>query len=405
MNEEKEIFVPIPIDGIGRNYSVSKLGGVWSQRRRCLVKKIVVSKCYKVELFNYDEKKVQRFRIAHLVALTFVKKQNTSDDVVEHMDGNTFDDTFENLRWTSFLKVVSTKYSDEGWKQVHHQKVKTGPFFVSNQGRVWSSASGIIISQRVISGYQSVKLHNTFCHVHRLVASAWCEGKSVEKRCVNHIDCDKMNNYSSNLEWVTHQENNIHARENGLINSTGCYIRRKDERPDEYMTLIDLPNYLICGNGKVYSDKTKRYLTNHINNNGYMRVSLSAVRGNTRPYVHTLVAKAFLAPPKSGQTQVHHKNSVRTDNRVENLEWISQSENMKHTLKTRNTSNMTPKKKVIQIDKDTDEIIKRFESIKLASRETGIRHGGISGVCNEHRKTSGGFKWKFDQNEAATTKP
>ena len=52
-------------------------------------------------------------------------------------------------------------------------------------------------------------------YLHRLVASAFIDNP-LNKPCINHKDGNKLNNSVDNLEWVTHQENNIHEYETGL---------------------------------------------------------------------------------------------------------------------------------------------------------------------------------------------
>lgn len=56
--------------------------------------------------------------------------------------------------------------------------------------------------------------------VHRLVASAYCDGFRPDL-CVNHKDGNKLNNHYTNLEWVTKSENSLHAWRTGLINHRG----------------------------------------------------------------------------------------------------------------------------------------------------------------------------------------
>lgn len=73
------------------------------------------------------------------------------------------------------------------------------------------------------TGYSMVSLRNNgklkYLNVHRLVALAFVENP-FRKPCVNHIDGNKQNNCSANLEWVTHKENTQHAIKNGLRKDT-----------------------------------------------------------------------------------------------------------------------------------------------------------------------------------------
>ena len=83
--------------------------------------------------------------------------------------------------------------------------------------------------------------------------------------------------------------------------------------------------------------KAKGAIPGHIlklqcNRNGYLVVHLNW-RNNRKAFeVHCLVAQAFLCCPSSNH-QVNHKNGVRTDNRVENLEWVTRSENALHAYR------------------------------------------------------------------------
>lgn len=89
---------------------------------------------------------------------------------------------------------------------------------------------------------------------------------------------------------------------------------------------------------------------------GYFIVNLG---GKYPKLVHRLVAQTYIPNPKN-LPQVNHKNSIRTDNRVENLEWVTNAENCAHmksqkhsTFGERNTSHKLTEKQVIEIRKNS----------------------------------------------------
>ena len=65
---------------------------------------------------------------------------------------------------------------------------------------------------------------------------------------------------------------------------------------------------------------------------GYIRIELNKNSNKGSEAIHRLVAKHFLENPDK-KTIVNHKNGIKTDNRLENLEWCTPSENMKHAHK------------------------------------------------------------------------
>ena len=102
-------------------------------------------------------------------------------------------------------------------KEIENQN---GGYTVSDKGVVYSVKSNKVLSPSVSSGYQRLSLSHKGVviseSVHRLVASAFVDNPN-NYRCVNHIDGNKLNNSSSNLEWCSHSQNIKHAIDTGLI--------------------------------------------------------------------------------------------------------------------------------------------------------------------------------------------
>lgn len=75
------------------------------------------------------------------------------------------------------------------------------------------------------------------------------------------------------------------------------------------------------------------WLKTFANVNGYLRVNLNMDGQKTQHYVHRLVCAAWHGPAPVDKPQVNHLNSVKSDNRAENLEWCSASENKRHAYR------------------------------------------------------------------------
>lgn len=117
------------------------------------------------------------------------------------------------------------------------------------------------------------------------------------------------------------------------------------------------------GRGSVREDSVK---TMRITKAGYVWVTLSKDDRNTYPSVHRLVAEAWIPNPESKE-QVNHKDGNKENNRVENLEWVSRQENIKHAV---------------------DNHLMRGKMLELAEAQLlGFTHGR-DGYCLEDLVTS-----------------
>jgi hypothetical protein len=125
---------------------------------------------------------------------------------------------------------------------------------------------------------------------------------------------------------------------------------------------------------------------------GYSQVGLQ--KYGTRKYkkIHRLVAEAFIPNPEN-KKEVNHKDGNKTNNCVDNLEWVTTSENQLHSYyELKNNI-----KSVIQLSLN-NEIIKEWESIAKVEQELKISNADICKCCKGKRKTAGGYKWRYKEN-------
>jgi len=97
------------------------------------------------------------------------------------------------------------------------------------------------------------------------------------------------------------------------------------------MKIKDYLCYDISKDGKVKNTNTNMHLKKQINNSGYYRVELSNKGHSKKFFVHRLVALSFI-PNAENLPQVNHKDGNKLNNNVDNLEWITASNNKKHAF-------------------------------------------------------------------------
>ena len=89
--------------------------------------------------------------------------------------------------------------------------------------------------------------------------------------------------------------------------------------------------YLISSYGRVWSIRSKKWLKYSVPSNGYAQVGLSLNNKRTSYMIHRLVAKTFLQKP-TNKDYVNHIDGNKLNNRVNNLEWVTRSDNEKHAF-------------------------------------------------------------------------
>lgn len=178
------------------------------------------------------------------------------------------------------------------------------------------------------------------------------------------------------------------------------------------LILETLPSkYYVCENGQIINDYNK-VLKPFKLNSGYLCIDLYKNKTKHKFLVHRLVAKYFVKGYSDG-LQVHHKDHNKLNNIATNLEWVTPKENIYrniedgklNTYKAREALKARRNTPIYQIDKETNRIIKKYNSIKQASLENNISNGQLSNYLHNkpiirngkkyYQKTCGGYVWKF----------
>jgi hypothetical protein len=272
----------------------------------------------------------------------------------------------------------------ETWKTIIIQRDGKPVEFnyeISTFGNVRSKTTNNILKPNAKNNIPMISLRvngkGYNCTIHQLVAQMFLENPNNYTR-VNHINHDKLDNRVENLRWVsaTENANHAHAKKERKTNAkailqydeNGNFIKRFDsirqasteldipekqfnsnltgqrkllngfnfeyETPKVVLTEKDLlqfdpikehPDYLISRDGRIYSKKTKRIMKPlSTGNYNYLQIDDKNVS------VHSLVAKQFI-PNKNNYLTVNHKDGNKSNNHVDNLEWMSHSEQRKHS--------------------------------------------------------------------------
>jgi hypothetical protein len=350
----------------------------------------------------------------------------------------------------------------EEWKT----KKYYSKYNISNLGRVKHIARNEIIKGSIDGdGYIQVSLYpdnneigleKKPLRLHRLVAELFCSNDSPEKKnIVNHLNSDKLDNRSINLEWTTNLENTRHAAKNGLLLATnhravqricpktreikvyesitkafednrdvlkydnyiicvcngtqktaGGYIWKYveeniiEEKPDG-KEVEGFENYIITDTGRIYSKKSKRFLNPSLNGSGYHIIDLYATECDEKKEIKEYTRKRHERRQKFRVHFLVAKHFIENDDPETKHEINHKDKNRINN----NVSNLewissienlqhAHNKKVIQCDKD-DNLIKIYESSLLASKDNNINPKTLSSAIK--RKTfTGGFYWKFE---------
>lgn len=183
---------------------------------------------------------------------------------------------------------------------------------------------------------------------------------------------------------------------------------------EQWKTISGYEDYEISNYGRVKSlgnDKTRKekILKPNTNKDGYQLATLFKDCKRKMFQVHRLVAMAFIPNPNNYE-QVNHKDEVKTNNHVDNLEWCDRKYNVNYGTRNEKISKAMsgenhpmygkfgkehPKSKQISQLNLNGEVIKNWNSAIDVERTLGYHHQSISKCCSGKRKFAHGYKWCY----------
>lgn len=163
---------------------------------------------------------------------------------------------------------------------------------------------------------------------------------------------------------------------------------------EKWTTIQEASNYEVSTYGNIRNKITQKILKGRLTKSGYLQVSLKIDETNkfSNRYIHRLVAIYWIDNPEN-KREINHKDGNKENNNINNLEWVTSSENQKHRHSI--GINKTSNRRVGKFTKD-GELVAEYNSIQAAANaeNNGIRVS-IDNVVHGKRKSLKGFIWKF----------
>lgn len=155
---------------------------------------------------------------------------------------------------------------------------------------------------------------------------------------------------------------------------------------ETWMTVKEFPSYEVSSYGAIRNAAGKPRKPS-LKANGYLQVTLKHKGSYKNYYVHRLVACAFM-PPSDLSMDVNHKDGVRHNNKLDNLEWASRKENIQHAIKTFGSMcGLKHSQAKLTID-EVEEIRKSDGSSTLAANKYKVSSAHIRAIRNGKRWTN-----------------
>lgn len=267
---------------------------------------------------------------------------------------------------------------------------------VNEQGQVRNDETGKFLKGTVLSGYQYINFRwkgkRKNKSIHRLVAEAFLPNPD-NLPVVHHIDGNHFNNHLDNLEWVTYADNRKYAASPKHNKERKAPTGGDGEEWKYFRDTI----YQVSTYGRVKNTKTNRIMRGSYGDDGYYRVEIAFPCKSRRKFlVHRLVWETFVS---ADIDIINHINGDKSDNRLINLENVTQKENMQKAVKETNAWNF---RKVAQYDKEGN-FIRTYLNASAAASAIGILPSSLRNTIRRKGYTHDGYYFEYIKEESSST--
>lgn len=159
---------------------------------------------------------------------------------------------------------------------------------------------------------------------------------------------------------------------------------------EKWITSKQYPDYECSDLGRIKNKTTNKILKGTISNKGYIMVH---IKNKKNISVHRLIAEAFIDNPEN-KPFINHIDGNKTNNNINNLEWCTHLENVRHMINTLHKNPGGRNKRSIRCV-ETNTV---FESAVQAEKEMNIFNGTIIQCCNGKRKSTHGYHFEYANN-------
>lgn len=215
---------------------------------------------------------------------------------------------------------------------------------------------------------------------HRLVAQAFCENPNGYT-IVDHIDRNKHNDNASNLRWVNGSTNAKNRERKTTPTKNKKYLGDFTEK--QWYPVYGFEDYYkVSEDCEFVSLRTLKFLI-LADRHGYKRVGLGGV-----PYsAHVKLWESVHRQPVSEGRFIDHIDGDKSNNHINNLRLVNQSDNMLNAYKNGHKGQVSVKQYTLH-----GEYLKTYPSIREASKQNNVLEAGLKDATIRHG-TCGGFYW------------